>query len=136
MNYIGGLCLVRVHNNFQSRHWVVNHHGGRPQTHKTHRGHHCMHKGNACCCILLHQCSHYCGHDSPHQKVWWRCQFQWEVCSYMWYVISSQGPGYFCKSRLWHSLLHNRAAQWCFHSLGEDVQCTSLLAGNGWGIHC
>ena len=53
MNCKGGPHLVRVQKIFQGRHWAVNCHRGRPQTYKAHRGHHFVHKGNACCCICM-----------------------------------------------------------------------------------
>ena len=136
MNCKGGPHLVRAQKIFQGRHWMVNCHRGRPQTYKAHRGHQCVHKGNACCCILVHLHRCHCSHGSPHQKAWWSCQFWWEVDSYVWGVVSPQGPGYFSKTGQWHLPLCSGAAWWCFHSLGEDIQCTSPLAGNSWGVCC
>ena len=137
MNSKGWPHLVRVWKIFQGRQLAFNCHRGRPQTYKAHRGCHCIHIGSACHCVLPHLCRCYCGHGGPHQKVWWSCQFCWEVNSYAWGVVSPQGPGYFGRTRSWHFCLHvTRAAQWCFHSLGEDIWCTSPLAGNSQGVCC
>ena len=136
MNCKGGPCLVGVLKIFQGRHWMVNHHRGRSQAYKTSRGHYSFEIGNACCCVLLHPCRHHCGHGSPCQKAWWSCQFQWEVNSCTQGVISPLGPGYFSKTGQWHLPVCNGAAQWCFHSLGEDILCTSPLAGNSQGVCC
>ena len=54
----------------------------------------------------------------------------WWVCGG---VVSPQRPSYFLKTRQWHPLLCDRASWWCFHPLGEDIQCTGPLAENCQG---
>ena len=132
MNCKGGPHLVWFQKIFQSRHWAVNCHGGKPQTYKTHRDHHCIHIGNACCYVLPHLGRCHFGHGRPHQKAWWSCQSWWEVHSYVQCVISLQGPGYFCKTRWWHPFWCNGAPGGVFtHWLGT-VSVPVLWLGTVW----
>ena len=123
--------LVWVWEILQSRHWVVNCHGGNPQTYKTHGGRYCTQVGNAYHHILSHLHRYHCGHGGPQQKALWCGHSWWDINGYVQSLISPQGPGFLCKTQWGLLLLCDVAPQWCLCPLAGNGHWTCHVGGGG-----
>ena len=98
---------------------------GSPQAHKAHRGGYHVQVGSSWYNILMQSSWYQSGCGGPCQKALLCRQLWWNFDDDVWWIISSQGPGYLCKTRWGLLLLCDGAPQWHL--------CP--LAGNGWWSH-